>query len=67
MDTGEIPGTQMAGMKCGLFRSDMDAACNPVRMDTDRRKRYMHSGGTFVFVIERDISKRNLGIVFVFQ
>jgi len=27
----------------------------------------MHSGGTLVLIIERNVSKRYLGVVFVFQ
>lgn len=57
----------MEGIGYGLFRSGMDAACNPVRMGSNEKECNMHSGGTPILVIDRNISKRNLGVVFVFQ
>lgn len=64
---GERPGTKIGGMTCGLFHSRMDGACNSVRMHANGRKRYMHSGDTFVLLAKRNISNRNLSVVFVFQ
>lgn len=45
----------------------MDAACNAVSMDISGEEHDMHSGGTLFLIIERNISKRYLSIVFVFQ
>lgn len=45
----------------------MDVACNPVRMEMSGKGHYMHSGDTLISVIERNISKRNLGVIFVLQ
>ena len=64
---GETPGTQIAGMRCGLFRSGMDAACSSVRMDMNGKDHDMHSGGTLFPTIERNVSEGDLGVKFVFQ
>ena len=45
----------------------MGAACNVVSMDIGGGKLDMHSGGGFVLIIERNISKWHFGVVFVFQ
>jgi len=54
-------------MRCGLSRSGMDAACNAISMGISGEKHDMHSGGTLILTIKRNISKRHLGVVFVFQ
>src|SRR5882757_3682265 len=56
-------------MKCGLSHSGMDAAYDTISMATSGEKWDMHSGSTFALVlaIERNISKRDLGVVFMFQ
>jgi len=60
-------GTKTVNMKCGLFHNDMDAACNAVSMDTSGKEHDMHSGGTVFSVTGRNIPRRYLGVVFVFQ
>jgi hypothetical protein len=57
----------MGGMRCGLSHSGMDAACNAVSMDMSGEGHDMHSGGTPISAVKRNISKRHLGVVFVFQ
>lgn len=64
---GETPGTQIAGMKCGLFRNGMDAACSSVRMDMKGKDHDMHSGAALFPTIKRNVSERDLGVKFVFQ
>lgn len=60
-------GTKTAGMICALSRSGMDVACNVVSVGVGGGKDDMHSGGTLVLVIERNIPERYLCVVFVFQ
>jgi len=64
---GETLGTKTGGMRCGLSRSGTDAACKAVSTYISEEEHNMHSGGTLVSVFERNISKRYLGVVFVFE
>lgn len=64
---GETIETKMAGRRCGLFRSGMDAACNAVNMDISKEEYDMHSRGITVLIIGRGMPKGYLGVVFVFQ
>ena len=63
---GERLGTETMGMRCGLSRSGTDGAYDAVSMNTNEEEHDMHSGSTLVLPVERNISKRYLGIVFVF-
>lgn len=54
-------------MRCGLFRGGMDGACSAVSMGISGEEYDMHSGGTLFLIIERNIPKRYLGVVLVFQ
>jgi len=54
-------------MICGLFRNGMDAACDVVSMDIGGKEYDMHSGGTLILIVGRNIPKRHFGVVFVFQ
>lgn len=57
----------MEGTRYGLFRSGMDVAWNVVSMNISGEEHDMHSGGTLIMTVRSNISKRYLGIVFVFQ
>ena len=67
MHAGEKFGTKTAGMICALSHSGMGVACNAVSAGVSGGKHDMHSGGTLVLVVERDISERYFCVVFVFQ
>ena len=53
-------------MRCGLSRNDMGVAWNAMSMDASGEEDDMHSGGTLILTAGRNISKRYLGVVFVF-
>lgn len=64
---GEKIETKTTGMICALSRSGMDVACNAVSMGVSGGKHDMHSGGTLVLAIERNVSEGYFRVVFVFQ
>lgn len=63
----ETLGTKTASMICGLFRNGMDAACDTISIDISGKESDMHSGGTLILIVRRNIPKGHLGVVFVFQ
>ena len=63
---GETFGTETADMRCELSRRCMDAACGTISVGTRGEERYIHSGGTLVLSIGKNISKRYFSVVFVF-
>ena len=60
-------GTKTAGMIYGLFRNGMGAVCDAVSMDIGGKEHDMHSGGTLILIIGRNIPKGHLSVVFVFH
>lgn len=44
----------------------MDVAWNSVSMDASEEENDMHSEGTVILTVRRNISKRYLGVVFMF-